>query len=339
VGNEEAVSESKCLNAGALTFGLVAIGRNEGERLKQCLRSGAGAAIIIYVDSGSSDGSVEWARSVGAEVVQLGRDVPFTAARARNNGFERLRELAPQINYVQFIDGDCELDREWPDHAIRFLEQHQTYCATVGRLRERFPDRSIYNYLCDNEWDTPIGDALASGGIVMMRVDAFEEVQGFREELIAGEEPELCVRLRISGWHIRRLDFEMAKHDANMTRFGQWWRRAVRSGYAFAQGAALHGGPPERHWVWESCRAWLWAICLPLIIIFCVILFGSRAWLLLLIYPAQLIKLALRSNGTIRGRILLGFFQVLARFPEAWGQLLYLRDRLVARQAQLIEYK
>jgi GT2 family glycosyltransferase len=327
------------LSTGELPFGLVAIGRNEGERLKQCLRSAAGAAIIIYVDSGSNDGSVEWARSAGAQVVELGRATPFTAARARNHGFKRLRELAPQINYVQFIDGDCELDREWPGHAVRFLEQHQTYCAAVGRLRERFPDRSIYNRLCDSEWNTPIGDALACGGIVMMRVDAFEHVHGFRDELIAGEEPELCVRLRISGWRIRRLDFEMAKHDANMTRFGQWWRRIVRSGYAFAQGAALHGSSSERHWVWESCRAWLWAICLPLMIMICVFLFGAWAWLLLLIYPAQIVKQILRSNGTMGHRILVGFFQLLTRFPEAWGQLLYLRDRLVARQAELIEYK
>jgi len=327
------------LSNGPLSFGIVAIGRNEGERLKQCLRSAAGAATVIYVDSGSSDGSVDWARNAGAEVVELGRATPFTAARARNQGFKRLRDLAAQIKYVQFIDGDCELDQDWPGHAIRFLEQHQTYCAAFGRLRERFPDRSIYNHLCDNEWNIPIGDAFASGGIVMMRVDAFEHVEGFRDELIAGEEPELCVRLRLSGWNIRRLDFEMAKHDANMMRFGQWWRRTVRSGYAFAQGAALHGGPSERHWVWESCRAWLWAVCFPITILTCGILIGGWAWLLLLIYPAQIVKQILRSGGPMRHRVLVSFFQVLARFPEVCGQLIYLRDRLVARQAQLIEYK
>ncbi len=327
------------LSRSAPPFGLVAIGRNEGERLKQCLRSAAGAAIIVYVDSGSSDGSLEWAAGAGANVVELGQGTRFTAARARNHGFKRLRELAPHITYVQFIDGDCELDGEWPAHAIGFLEQNQKYCAVFGRLRERFPDRSIYNRLCDNEWNTPTGDALACGGIVMMRVDAFEDVQGFRDELIAGEEPELCVRLRRAGWRIRRMDFEMAKHDANMMRFGQWWRRTVRSGYAFAEGAALHGGPPERHWVWESGRAWLWAICLPLGIMTATIFFGAWAWLLLLIYPTQIMRQTLRSNGTFGDRILVGFFQVLARFPEAWGQLLYLRDRLVARQAQLIEYK
>jgi glycosyltransferase involved in cell wall biosynthesis len=322
-----------------LSFGLIAIGRNEGDRLKQCLQSAAGAAVTVYVDSGSSDGSVEWARNAGAEVVELDRAIPFTAARARNRGFWRLREAKPHIKYVQFIDGDCELDQKWPSHALRFLEDHSECCAVFGRRRERYPRLSIYNRLCDNEWNGPMGETRAFGGDVMMRVEAFEQVQGYLDHLIAGEEPELSLRLRQSGWRIWRLDFEMTKHDAAMTRFGQWWQRTVRSGYAFAQGAALHGHLPEHHWVWESCRAWLWAVLLPLAIVACAILFGAWAWLLLLIYPAQIMKQILRSKGTIGHRILMGFFQVLARFPEAWGQILYVRDRLSARQAQLIEYK
>lgn len=322
-----------------LSFGLIAIGRNEGDRLKQCLKSAAGAAVTVYVDSGSSDGSVEWARNAGTEIVELDRAIPFTAARARNRGFWRLREAKPDIKYVQFVDGDCELDQEWPSHALRFLEDHSECCAVFGRRRERYPLLSIYNRLCDNEWNGPVGETRAFGGDVMMRVDAFEQVQGYLDHFIAGEEPELSLRLRQSGWRIWRLDFEMTKHDAAMTRFGQWWQRTVRSGYAFAQGAALHGHLPERHWVWESCRAWLWAVFLPLAIVACATLLGGWAWLLLLIYPAQVMKRILRSKGTIRQRILVGFFQVLARFPEAWGQILYVRDRLSARQAQLIEYK
>lgn len=327
------------MNANTLSFGLIAIGRNEGDRLKQCLQSAAGAAVTIYVDSGSSDGSVEWARNAGAEVVELDRAIPFTAARARNRGFWRLREAKPHIKYVQFIDGDSELDQKWPSHALRFLEDHSECGAVFGRRRERYSLLSIYNRLCDNEWNGPVGETRAFGGDVMIRVEAFEQVQGYLDHLIAGEEPELSLRLRRSGWRIWRLDFEMTKHDANMTRFGQWWRRTVRSGYAFAQGAALHGHLPERHWVWESCRAWLWAVLLPLAIVACATLFGAWVWLLLLVYPAQIMRQILRSKGTIGERISIGFFQVLARFPEAWGQILYARDRLSARQAQLIEYK
>src|SRR5258708_29326418 len=133
-------------------FGIVAIGRNEGERLKRCLRSLPVAARIVYVDSGSTDGSDAWARDFGAEVVHLDLSIQFTAARARNAGFRRLLEMAPQIPYVQFVDGDCELAREWPTTAIDFLQQHDDVAAVFGRRRELKPDQSVYNQLCDFEW-------------------------------------------------------------------------------------------------------------------------------------------------------------------------------------------
>src|SRR5512139_2136631 len=186
--------------------GVVIIGRNEGERLVRCLRSLASEQNqLVYVDSGSTDDSVNTARSRGADVVALDMTVPFTAARARNEGFKRMRKLYPQAEYVQFLDGDCELSPAWLEKAASFLDLNLSVAAVCGRRRERWPERTVYNMLCDIEWDTPIGEAKACGGDVLMRVDAFEEVHGFRPDLIAGEEPELCVRLRASGWKIWRL--------------------------------------------------------------------------------------------------------------------------------------
>lgn len=75
-----------------MCFGVVVIGRNEGERLRQCLRSLLPTVVAVYVDSGSTDGSAKWARDNGAEVVDLDASVPFTAARVRNAGFQRLPE-------------------------------------------------------------------------------------------------------------------------------------------------------------------------------------------------------------------------------------------------------
>src|SRR5260370_33356312 len=103
-----------------MKFGVVVIGRNEGERLRQCLRSLSTSAVVVYVDSGSADGSAQWARSQGVEVVELDVGRPFTAARARNAGFTRLRELASDLLYVQFADGDCELIGGVPEHALWF---------------------------------------------------------------------------------------------------------------------------------------------------------------------------------------------------------------------------
>jgi hypothetical protein len=164
-------------------------------------------------------------------------------------------------------------------------------------------------------------------------------VGGYRDELIAGEEPELCVRLRAAHWHIWRLDRNMTLHDAAMTHFGQWWRRALRGGYAYAQGAYLHGASSERYRVWESRRAWLWGIWLPLACLLVGLLFGPRGWAAWLIYPLQFLRQTARNRGRLGDRALLALFQLLARFPEGLGQVRFMRDRLLRRQARLIEYK
>ncbi len=322
-----------------MKFGAVAIGRNEGERLRRCLKSLSAATALVYVDSGSTDGSAQWAHAHGVEVIELDMSLPFTAARARNAGFKRLRFLVPDLAYVQFVDGDCELVEGWPEQSLSFLRTHLDVAAVCGRRRERFPERSIYNWLCDQEWGRPTGEARACGGDAMMRVDALEAVGGYREDLVAGEDPELCVRLREAGWRIWRLDSQMTLHDVAMARFGQWWRRTLRSGYAFAQGAYLHGAPPERHYVWESRRAWLWGIGLPLACLVAGLTFEPWGWAAWLIYPLQILRQTLRNRGTLSDRAILALFQVLARFPEGLGQISFMRDRLFRRQARLIEYK
>lgn len=322
-----------------LRFAAVAIGRNEGERLQHCLRSLSAAARIVYVDSGSVDGSAQWARQHKFDVIELDMNLPFTAARARNAGFRRLREVGSDMTHVQFIDGDCELNQQWPQQAIEYLNAHPQIAAVCGRRRERFPDKSVYNWLCDIEWNVPPGEVRAFAGDTMIRAAALEAVGGYREDLIAGEEPELCVRLRAAGWRIWRLPVEMTLHDAAMTRFGQWWRRAVRAGYAFAQGAHLHGTLPERHWIWESRRAWLWGVWLPLACLVASVALWPWGLLMWLIYPLQVVRQAARNSGPPTDRATIAFFQVLARFPEGFGQLKFLRHRLLGAQSGLLEYK
>lgn len=319
--------------------GLVAIGRNEGERLQRCLRSIPEGVVTVYVDSGSQDDSVAAAAARGVHVVELDMRTPFTAARARNVGFNTLLEISPDIRIVQFIDGDCELVDKWLEQAEQFLESHPEVAAVAGRRRERFPGRSIYNQLCDWEWNGAPGETRACGGDVMMRVSAFQAVDGYRDDVIAGEEPELCLRLRAGGWKVWRLEQDMTIHDAAMVHFSQWWRRTLRGGYAFALGAALHGNSAERHWVWESRRAWLWGILLPAGFTAAGLIFGGWAWALWLIYPAQMLRLAARSAAPLRERMLSSIFQVLARFPEGLGQVKFLIERIRGRQGVLIEYK
>jgi GT2 family glycosyltransferase len=320
-------------------LGVVVIGRNEDHRLITCLDSLSDALTVIYVDSGSTDGSVQAARYRSIDVVELDLSIPFTAARARNAGFSRLLRIAPDLRYVQFVDGDCELLPGWSETAVAFLETRPDVAAVCGRLRERFPDRSIYNWLCDREWDRPPGEVRSCAGNVMMRAQALKSVGGYREDIIAAEEDELCVRLRAANWQIWRLPHEMALHDAAMMHFRQWWRRAFRAGYAYAQGAQLHGTAPEHHFVWESRRAWIWGLLLPLFCIGTAAVVHPFGWIAFLIYPLQLMRLTAHNSGSLGDRASLAFFQLLARFPEGLGHIKFLRDRLLQLRPQLIEHK
>jgi GT2 family glycosyltransferase len=337
--------------------GLVAIGRNEGERLRRCLESVVGrVAHAVYVDSGSTDGSAELARAMGCEVVALDLSIPFTAARARNEGVARLREVAAArgraagdaetapvaLAYVQLVDGDCEVVEGWLATARARLEVRPELAVVCGRRRERHPEASVYNRLCDIEWDTPVGQAKACGGDAMMRLSAFVEVGGFDERLIAGEEPELCVRLRQAGWAIERLDAEMTLHDAAMKQFSQWWRRMRRSGHAYAEGAALHGAPPERHWVRETRRALFWGAGVPAMALGGALptlglslgLFGAYG-----VSAARVYRSARARGRPAEDALPYAVFTALGKLPEVQGVLEYHVSRLRGRRRGLIEYK
>ena len=335
------VAQQRNIGKSLPTIDAIVIGRNEGQRLIDCLSSlqAAGMRRLIYVDSGSTDGSTDAARAAGAEVIALDMTRPFTAARARNAGLERIAEDPALPDFVHFIDGDCQLRPGWLQVAADFLAAHPQVVVVCGRRRERHPQASVYNRLCDLEWNTSIGEALACGGDALMRTQALLAVGGFRDDLIAGEEPELCLRLRRAGGQIWRLDHEMTLHDAAMTRFSQWWRRARRAGHAFAEGAALHGAPPERHWVAETRRAILWGAALPLAILLALVLMPALGVLLLLAYPAQVLRIAARHGLSRRESWEYAAFTVLGKFPEVLGVLGFWRNRLLGRQGRLIEYK
>lgn len=323
---------------GVPRIGIVVIGRNEGERLARALRSvDPGTNTVVYVDSGSSDGSLMLAEQLGAQVASLDLSRPFSAGRARNLGFSVALQGGRELEFVQFIDGDCELDHRWIAEASAFLTAHPDLAVVCGRRRERFPDRSPYNKLCDMEWNTPVGEALASGGDFLVRTKAFQDVGGFADHMIAGEEPEMCARLRAAGWKIWRIDAEMTLHDANILRWTQWWRRCVRSGYAHAAIARLHGNGPDKLKKRETLSVIVWGGLLPAFIlgasIFNPIFLGA-----FLLYPAQILRLTLKAPER-DGALLFATSVVLGKFAEFVGVCKFAAARLAGRHDTLIEYK
>jgi GT2 family glycosyltransferase len=252
-------------------------------------------------------------------VVALDMSVPFTAARARNAGLALLAGDPPE--FVQMVDGDCAVRPDWVAAALAGFAGHPRAVVVCGRRRERFPEASVYNRLADLEWNTPVGLAGACGGDALMRFAALQAAGGYREDLIAGEEPELCLRLRRAGGEVWRIGAEMTLHDAAMTRFGQWWRRTVRAGHAFAEGAALEGAGPERHWVAEVRRSLLWGAVGPVLVI-AAGLIHPAGWLL-----------------ARKGGVEWALFTVIGKFAEAQGALGYWLGRWRGRRRGLIEYK
>ena len=326
-----------------MSIACVAIGRNEGERLERCLRSVADRAdLVVYVDSDSTDGSVAFAKGMGVEVVQLDMSIPFTAARARNAGFERVLERAPNVEYVQFIDGDCEVVEGWLETAARVLDEQADVAIVCGRRRERYPDASVYNRLCDIEWDTPIGVADACGGDFMIRRQVMQDVGGLNPALIAGEEPEFCLRVRRAGWKILRIDHEMTLHDAAMTSAHQWWKRAVRWGHACAEGAHLHGDSPDRFWVPEARRAVVWGGVVPAVALGGALPSLGTSLLLLGGYPLSAARQYKRSRGeglSAGDAALYAASCTLQKFPEFQGLMRFHLGRWAGNRSKIIEYK
>lgn len=314
---------------------VVLIGRNEGARLVAALASVRGQARqIVYVDSGSTDGSLREAEKAGARIVRLDMTRPFTAARARNAGFDALEN--PEI--VQFIDGDCTLVPGYLDAARAHLEANPHLGLVTGWRSEMFPDASIYNAICDWEWHRPAGQIMACGGDMMVRAEAWRGVGGMNPAVIAAEDDEFCTRLRKAGWRLERLPREMTRHNAAMLRFGQWWRRAVRTGHGFAQVGHLH---PE-YFRTERRRVLIFALALPLLFLLGLAVWPPLGLAVLALYVVSHLRSirGLRADGlSPRMAHRLALLLTLSKFPNLVGMTRFHLRRLRGADMRIIEYK
>jgi GT2 family glycosyltransferase len=320
-----------------MEIGFVVIGRNEGPRLRRCLDSvRAESSHVVYVDSASRDDSLVVAEQLGVASIALVDDGNLTAARGRNTGYAELRRRYPECGAVMFLDGDCVLQSGFLQKAARFLEQHHDVAIVCGQRFERHPDASIYNLLCDAEWNTPVGQASECGGDALVRCAAFDEVGCYRSELHAGEEPEMAARMRAAGWKIWRIDARMTEHDANILTLAQWWRRAQRSGFGYAQVWYATKPLPRRLYGKQLRSAVTWALALPAVVIIAAVL--ARLPLILLVIPAsyaaQFGRIASRSHG--KARWTRAALLLLGKVPETIGAL---RFTLGGAKRSVPEYK
>lgn len=324
--------------------GVVVIGRNEGDRLCRCLDSlPGGIRQAVYVDSGSTDDSLDQARRRGVAVVSLDMSVPFTAARARNAGFAQLRLLHPDVTMVQFVDGDCEFLPGWIEEAARVMRAAPDVVAVCGWRRERYAERTPYNTICDVEWRMgPVGETRSFGGDVLIRAAALAAVGAYNEQVIAAEDDELGVRLRGAGGRMVRIDRVSTLHDAAITRIGQWWNRAKRCGHGYAQVSDMHGAPPEEYFVRDVRRVLVWGVAVPAVAMGLALPSLGMSFGVLGVYPVQAWRTyqGVRERGfTRRESVLWSLSCTASKVPESVGLLKYHVDKLRRRRPTIIEYK
>lgn len=331
--------------ANAPSLSVVVIGRNEGLRLARCLESvralrGFVEVQLIYVDSASTDGSPETAARYGAQVVVVHPRRP-TAAVGRNAGWP----LAT-ADFVLFLDGDTVLHPDFPRAAYDRMISDSRISTVWGHRREIHPEESVYNRVLDLDWIYAPGVVEACGGDVLMRCSALREVNGYDDQLIAGEEPELCRRLRARGYSILHIDHPMTCHDLQIMRWGQYWTRARRSGYAYAEVSDRFRHSNDPLWAADSrrslTRALAWTGTLAVAAVACL-RFGA---LPLLLWLTVFLALSVRSAWKARWKnsnpvtlFLYGIHSQIQHLPICVGQLQYMLDKKAKRQRNLVEYK
>ena len=326
---------------------VVVIGRNEGERLSRCLQSvremrdPGGAVEIIYVDSASRDDSVARATSLGVKIIEVQPQRP-SAALGRNAGWQQA-----QAPFVLFLDGDTVLHPDFVAEAMAEFKDAQV-AVVWGHRREIHPEQSLFNRVLDLDWVYPPGPSEFCGGDALMRRDVLEQVGGFDASLIAGEEPELCQRMRAQGYSILHIDRPMTGHDLAMTRWTAYWRRAFRAGYAYAEVSERLKAGPFPLWQREARRNRIHALVLIGAVLGSLgiaVLFDA-VWPLL--FPFGFIAaLALRSAckncwkspNDPATLLLYGLHSHVQQIPIFAGQLANDWDSWRKRRRLLIEYK
>ena len=337
--------ENRVATISSADLSVVVIGRNEGQRLARCLESvrairGFEEIQLIYADSASTDGSPELAANYGAEVVVVYPERP-TAAIGRNAGWSRATK-----EFILFLDGDTVLNPEFPRAAVDAMADNPQICAVWGHRREIHPDDSIYNRILDLDWIYAPGIVEACGGDVLMRRSALIQVGGYDEQLIAGEEPELCRRLRACGHLILHLDHRMTLHDLHITRWSQYWKHARRAGYAYAQISDRFRDTDDPLWMADARRTVILVCFWGLSLVAALVASIYYSYLPMAIWCGLFLAASLRSAWKARWKsdqamtlFLYGVHSHLQHVPIFIGQLQYIIDKRQGRRRDLIEYK
>lgn len=194
----------------------IIIGKNEGWRLQKCLQSisyvveqdAIANYEIIYVDSQSTDNSIELAKQYGAKTFLITGEC--NAAIARNIGAQ---EAIGGILF--FIDGDMEL---FPGFLPKVLNEN-------GKLKYPFMSGIFNDIVHDLDWNylhtsrrhkLQEGDAdsveTTTGGLFLIEHSLWDKVGGMDTRFKRSQDYDLGLRLSQMGYSLHRKAILLANH-------------------------------------------------------------------------------------------------------------------------------
>jgi glycosyltransferase involved in cell wall biosynthesis len=315
--------------AGASELSFVVIGYNEADTLEACLQSVRNADLhgisyeLIYVDGGSKDGSIALAREAGVSYI-LGGEKRRRAAENRNLGLAHVRG-----RFVQFLDGDMVMEKQWPEAAINLLETHNEVAAVCGNLNES--ETGILFQVFQIDWAPREGYIRHCGGAAMYRTDLLRELGGFPEHVTYGEEPYLCWRIR-NERHMRiyQINRTMAFHNLGFKGFADYLERNVRCGATYAEIAWKCRKSADRLWLKEAVMHLAWAGAI--VAGGALLVLGPQparlalAALALIVFLRKFVQ-TLRLGYTSAVAAAYALHTYLAKLPIAWGEIWWLSKK------------
>lgn len=210
----------------------IVIGKNEGDRLVKCLKSVRNFALdnnakyeIIYVDSQSTDGSLEYVKSLNW-VSCHSLSGKCNAARARNLGASKSKG-----NNLFFVDGDMELNSKAYTSYFNVQENLYHPIMTGNRL----------DIFYDNNWNK-IGslktgpnhdiEQITTGGLFIIESNLWNEISGMDSKLNCFEDNDLAYRI-FKKRNIKVLKKQVVLADHHTIRYTNKdrFRKLIKSEY------------------------------------------------------------------------------------------------------------
>jgi glycosyltransferase involved in cell wall biosynthesis len=234
---------------------------------------------IVLIDSASTDKTVEVAGAYPIQIVRLHADQRLTAAAGRHTG---LQQTSAEL--VLFLDGDMQLCPGWLDRALQLFSERPDVAVVTGKVIDVPTHANLdLNALTVAQGDGAVTSIQYTGGAAMYRRSVLEQVGSFNPYLYSDEEPDLCIRIRHTGYQIVRIQAPLAYHYSDPrkqipTLIARWrrnlylgtgqniryhlgtphlWPYVRERGYGFVPGLGVVAGLVSLGWSLRSGQ-WLW---------------------------------------------------------------------------------